>query len=119
MHGRKVAWLDGKPDNILCCDDPVTGHLQITVCDFDASMWMRRGMQIQSASHALLLSGSGFVRYNKVNLLLVLAHLVVSCLMSSDVKACDAATQQIPTASTCTPSVDNDRQSYTHLLYCA
>ncbi|KAL3153533.1 hypothetical protein ABBQ38_011864 [Trebouxia sp. C0009 RCD-2024] len=43
MHSRKVAWLDGKPNNILCHEDPDTGCLQITVCDFDASMWIRRG----------------------------------------------------------------------------
>lgn len=34
MHERQVAWLDGKPENVLCTGHSHSSSLRITICDF-------------------------------------------------------------------------------------
>ena len=43
MHSRKVAWIDGKPDNVLCSGDVDSASMQITVCNFGSSATMVNG----------------------------------------------------------------------------
>ena len=37
MHERQVAWLDGKPENVLCTGHCHSSSLRITICDFGVS----------------------------------------------------------------------------------
>ena len=34
VHERQVAWLDGKPENVLCTGHGHSSSLRITICDF-------------------------------------------------------------------------------------
>ena len=34
LHRRNIAWLDGKPDNVLCSGDVLSSALEVTICDF-------------------------------------------------------------------------------------
>ncbi len=47
MHERQVAWLDGKPQNVLCTNYEDSSSLQVTVCDFGASNVFECGNDIK------------------------------------------------------------------------
>ena len=37
LHRRNIAWLDGKPDNVLCSGEIDSPGLRVTICDFGSS----------------------------------------------------------------------------------
>ena len=48
MHKRQVAWLDGKPNNVLCSGSLGSPSLRITLCDFAASYHFADGRIVRS-----------------------------------------------------------------------
>lgn len=52
MHSPQVAWIDGKPDNVLCSGDVNSATMQITACDFGSSVTLVNG-ETGKARHRL------------------------------------------------------------------
>ena len=63
MHARKVAWMDGKADNVMVSGDALSYRPEDLVCDFDSSLLFPHGTHKAAVSEesSFALSGTSIL----------------------------------------------------------